>query len=76
MPFFEEGGRYTIGDIHYVREEENLIPVGETEFAGDKSFGFHSSDLKEWMPGKDRGKLQGRGCVSFPEDLQDRNLTR
>jgi len=34
VPFFEEGGRYTLNDVHYVREGDALIPVSETEFAG------------------------------------------
>ena len=31
-PFFKEGGRYTINDVHYVRYGEKLVPAGETEF--------------------------------------------
>ena len=48
IPFFLEGGRYTINDIHYVAEGESLVPVGETPFAQDKAFGYRASDLKEW----------------------------
>ncbi|HRV91919.1 MAG TPA: four-carbon acid sugar kinase family protein, partial [Anaerolineae bacterium] len=33
IPFFLEGGRYTINDIHYVAEGESLVPAGETPFA-------------------------------------------
>ncbi|MBQ4404780.1 MAG: hydroxyacid dehydrogenase, partial [Selenomonadaceae bacterium] len=33
MPFFKEGGRFTIGDVHYVQEENYLVPAAETEFA-------------------------------------------
>src|SRR5512134_55600 len=28
IPFFQEGGRYTIGDVHYVAEGEVLLPAG------------------------------------------------
>lgn len=28
-PFFLQGGRYTIGDVHYVAEGDNLVPVSE-----------------------------------------------
>ena len=38
-PFFEEGGRYTAGDVHYVREGPMLIPVGETDFDPTKPGG-------------------------------------
>ena len=36
VPFFPEGGRFTFGDIHYVQQDEELIPVGKTEFAQDR----------------------------------------
>lgn len=48
-PFFPEGGRYTIGNVHYVQDGENLIPAGETEFAKDATFGYRSSDLTDWV---------------------------
>ena len=38
-PFFKEGGRYTIDNVHYVRYADELIPANETEFAKDKTFG-------------------------------------
>lgn len=49
IPFFFEGGRFTYNDIHYVLEKDKLIPVAETEFANDSTFGYKSSDLKEWI---------------------------
>ncbi len=43
-PFFEEGGRFTAGDVHYVEMGDGrLVPAGETEFARDSSFGYVSS---------------------------------
>nr|WP_122011941.1 four-carbon acid sugar kinase family protein [Maliibacterium massiliense] len=48
-PFFLEGGRYTIGDVHYVREGDTLVPAGDTEFARDTTFGYAASDLKDWV---------------------------
>ena len=41
-PFFKEGGRYTIQDIHYVKYGEELIPAAQTEFAKDATFSYHS----------------------------------
>ncbi len=32
-PFFPEGGRYTIDNVHYVKQGEELVPAAETEFA-------------------------------------------
>lgn len=51
-PFFREGGRFTIGDIHYVRDGDRLIPAGQTEFAKDRTFGYRSSDLKDYVEEK------------------------
>ncbi|AEF81812.1 four-carbon acid sugar kinase family protein [Leadbettera azotonutricia] len=48
-PFFIEGGRYTAGNIHYVKTGDVLVPAAQTEFAGDKTFGYHHSDLTEWV---------------------------
>lgn len=67
-PFFPEGGRYTIGDVHYVVEDARLVPAGETEFAKDRTFGYHSSDLKEWVEEKSRGKWKADTVVSVSID--------
>jgi len=48
-PFFPEGGRFTVGDVHYVLEGDTLVPAGMTEFAKDTTFGYASSDLKDWV---------------------------
>ena len=58
IPAFVEGGRFTADDIHYVQEQEELVPVGQTPFARDATFGFSSSDLKDWVEEKSQGKIQ------------------
>jgi len=68
-PFFPEGGRFTINDIHYVRYGDRLIPAGDTEFARDKSFGYLSSDLKEWCMEKYEGKLKKDQITTIPLEL-------
>lgn len=55
LPFFKEGGRLTIDNIHYVKTGNMLIPVGETEFAKDRAFGFQASHLGEWIEEKTKG---------------------
>ncbi|MEM7384231.1 MAG: nucleotide-binding domain containing protein, partial [Verrucomicrobiota bacterium] len=57
IPFFEEGGRLTVDDVHYVADEDVMVPAGETPFARDASFGFRSSNLKEWVNEKTGGKI-------------------
>ncbi len=56
-PYFEEGGRLTIGNIHYVRGGGQFPPVGETEFARDATFGYHASDLRGWVAEKTKGAV-------------------
>ena len=41
IPAFPDAGRLTINGVHYCREDNSYIPVGESEFARDASFGFH-----------------------------------
>ena len=67
-PFFKEGGRFTIDDIHYVREGEWLIPAGETEFAKDKTFGYHSSNLREYVEEKTHGRYRAEDVCSISLD--------
>jgi len=57
FPFFPEGGRFTIGDIHYVAEKERLVPVALTAYAKDAAFGFTRSDLKKWVTEKTGGRI-------------------
>ncbi|CAN0154800.1 unnamed protein product, partial [Chrysoparadoxa australica] len=49
IPAFFEGGRYTINNVHYVEENDHLIPAAETPFAKDATFGYRSSNLYEWV---------------------------
>jgi uncharacterized protein YgbK (DUF1537 family) len=68
IPFFEEGGRITRNDIHYVREGERMIPAAETPFAQDATFGFRHSDLKEYVAEKTRGRIPAQAVASISLD--------
>lgn len=57
IPFFKEGGRFTVDNIHYVQYEEYLVPAGETEFAKDRTFGYTKSHLGEYVEEKSAGKF-------------------
>ena len=57
IPYFEAGGRYTVGDVHYVEEGDVLVPAAETPFARDAAFGYRSSNLREWVVEKYNGKI-------------------
>ena len=57
IPFFMEGGRHTVDCVHMLRIDGHDIPVGESEFAKDKTFGFHSSDLRDYIEEKTEGRI-------------------
>ena len=54
-PYFREGGRFTIGNIHYVQQGGELVPAAQTEFARDKTFGYTSSALPDYIEEKTNG---------------------
>ena len=56
-PFFLEGGRLTIDDVHYVVEDDRFVPVAMTPFARDAVFGFTKSNLKDWIAEKSNGRV-------------------
>ncbi|KAH6781861.1 ketose-bisphosphate aldolase class-II family protein [Perilla frutescens var. hirtella] len=68
-PFFLQGGRYTIGDIHYVADADSLLPAGQTEFSKDASFGYRSSNLREWVEEKTRGRVAASSVASISIQL-------
>lgn len=67
-PFFKEGGRFTIDDVHYVKYGEELVPAGETEFAKDKTFGYRSSNMKEYVEEKTAGRYKANDVTSISLD--------
>uniref|UniRef100_A0A1J3I939 Putative oxidoreductase YgbJ n=1 Tax=Noccaea caerulescens TaxID=107243 RepID=A0A1J3I939_NOCCA len=68
-PFFLQGGRYTIDDVHYVADSDRLVPAGETEFAKDASFGYKSSNLREWVEEKTAGRIPANSVESISIQL-------
>ena len=65
IPFFLEGGRYTVGDTHYVDEGGWLVPSAETEFARDSVFGYRSSNLRDWVEEKTGGRVPSKDVLSI-----------
>lgn len=77
MPFFKEGGRFTIENIHYVQDEDQLIPAGETEFAKDRTFGYASSHLGEWAEEKSGGAFKATDATYLSlEDIRGLEIDR
>jgi uncharacterized protein YgbK (DUF1537 family) len=73
IPFFQEGGRYTISDIHYVRDGQQLIQAADTAFAKDVVFGYSNSNLKKWIEEKTQGRISATAVktLSLKEIRQD-----
>ncbi|MFD6439522.1 four-carbon acid sugar kinase family protein, partial [Peribacillus sp. NPDC060186] len=75
MPFFKEGGRFTLNNIHYVQDEHALVPAGETEFAKDRTFGFKASHLGEWAEEKSNGAFKAEDAVYLTlESIRDLDI--
>ena len=64
-PYFKEGGRFTIGNVHYVKYGNELVPAGETEFAQDKTVGYHCSNLKDYVEEKTGGRYPAREVLDI-----------
>lgn len=56
-PFFRQGGRLTINDIHYVADGDKLVPAAQTPFAKDATFGYKNSHLAKYVAEKSKGKI-------------------
>jgi uncharacterized protein YgbK (DUF1537 family) len=52
VPAYFEAGRSTSGDVHWAGD----VPVGDTEFAKDATFGYSSSNLREFVAEKGGGE--------------------
>ncbi|MCF0146155.1 MAG: hydroxyacid dehydrogenase [Eubacterium sp.] len=71
LPFFREGGRFTMNNIHYVKTGEELVPAAETEFARDATFGYTHSYLPDYIEEKTAGRYKAADvtCIAL-EDLR------
>ncbi|CAM1501229.1 Fc.00g103910.m01.CDS01 [Cosmosporella sp. VM-42] len=63
-PFFFQGGRYTINDVHYVKEDDVLVPASRTPFAQDATFGYKNSNLRNYSITLDDIRLGGPAAVT------------
>ena len=71
-PFFKEGGRFTIEDVHYVKYGDELVPANETEFAKDKTFGYSAATMPAYIEEKTKGEYKAKDviCISL-EDIHN-----
>ena len=76
-PFFKEGGRFTIDNVHYVKYGDKLIPANETEFAKDKTFGYTAATMPKYIEEKTKGtyKAENVTCISL-EDIHNMDIEK
>lgn len=71
VPSLFEAGRLTVGDVHWARVRGELVPVGETEFARDATFGYAASNLREFVAEKSGGTVSADDVLSVSlEDIR------
>ena len=63
IPSLLEAGRYTVNNVHWVKDGDWAVPAGETQFARDASFGYRSSDLRNWVAEKTNGAVSAEAVV-------------
>ncbi|KAM5368875.1 hypothetical protein ACJA88_010815 [Fusarium oxysporum] len=70
-PFFRQGGRFTIDDVHYVQEDGQLVPAAQTPFAQDATFGYKNSNLRQYILEKCGSRFTASSFTSITlEDLR------
>lgn len=76
-PFFKEGGRFTLDNVHYVKYGEELVPANETEFAKDKTFGYTAYTMPEYIEEKTKGEYKAADvtCISL-EDIHNMDIDK
>ena len=67
VPAFPDAGRVTIGGVHYMRgtgdDADQLIPVADTEFAKDATFGFRNSEMAKYVEEKSQGRYAADSVI-------------
>lgn len=66
VPAFGDAGRVTVDAVHYARVGDEYVPVGQTEFARDATFGYRSSDLRAWVQEKTLGRIPASEVAHLP----------
>ncbi len=70
-PAYLAAGRITSGDVQYVRDGESYVPVGLTDYAQDASFGFRSSNLRQYVEEKTHASIPADDVQSLSlEDIR------
>jgi uncharacterized protein YgbK (DUF1537 family) len=70
-PAYFAAGRVTVADVHYVGAGDSFIPVGESNYAKDATFGFTASTLPGYIEEKTHGAIDAADVLSISlEDIR------
>lgn len=67
-PAFPQAGRITADGVHYLLDGGRRLPVATSEFASDATFGYRSSDLREWVVEKTGGRYSAADVAVLHRD--------
>ncbi len=67
-PAYPEGGRIVFDGCHFVYDHASsrYLPVTETDFSKDPTFGFSHYRLSEWVEEKSKGAWKASRVLSIP----------
>lgn len=68
-PAYVEAGRLTLGGVHWAQAGEEMVPVAETSYAADATFGYSSSVLAGFVREKSGGEIGEEQIVPLPIEV-------
>lgn len=76
VPEFFEGNRFTYNGIHYLKENDTYMPVAESEFSNDTTFGFNSETMADFIEEKSHGAITSNEVYHITlEQIRNRDKT-
>jgi uncharacterized protein YgbK (DUF1537 family) len=68
VPAYPEGGRIVLDGCHFVYDHSKgrYVPVTETDFSKDPTFGFSHYRLAEWVEEKSKGAWKASQVLAIP----------
>lgn len=71
-PAMIEAGRSTADDVHRAVVDGEAVPVALTDFAADATFGYHNSNLREFIEERSSGAVRADDVLSISlTDIRD-----
>lgn len=65
VPAYIEAGRVTVDGVQYANVSGQYLPVSETDYARDATFGFRSSRLSEYVEERTGGRIPAPEVVNI-----------